>query len=175
MLFPRCMVVTLALSVGCVPAIAQPQQRDVQDAIAAIDRDIAAAKTETDKYSGGLVKGLIEMRLQTLQQIRAMLDQRAKSSQFGIGLRYTVDGRAYTPPWSRFAWKLIIRNKDTRPHTFRAKIEFQDKDGFVVDEDNESNLIVPPNSEQTFTGFSLVTAKVVGNVARTNAKVGLDR
>jgi hypothetical protein len=278
----------LGIYVASVPAVAQERQREIQTAIVAVDNEIAAAEKDTAKYSGGLVKALIESRLQTLKQTRAMLDQCAKSSTFGVNLRYTVDGRTFAPPadaavqasaveaeiaklettiakqqaeadrysgglvqalslstvatsrqtlamlrqkylalkfglpqfigfstttpetagrssspgatptptsprpqdlfeivnvdsrvtesntsWSRFAWRLTIRNKDNQPHRFNAKIEFQDRDGFVVDDDDEYGLVVPANSEQVFTGYDLIEANVVAKVARTNAKVQL--
>ena len=286
-------LIAAALSVSCSAAAAQEQRAEIAQATAQVDNDIAAAEADSAKYSGGLVKAIIESRLHTLKQTRAMLDQRAKSWTFGIGLRYTVDGRAFTSPqnaetllasveteiknltvqiarqqteadrysgglvramhlstlatsqqtlamleqkrlalkfglpqfigfanasasspadaptppagkpaagapqanqkglfeivaidsritesnrvWSRFAWKLTIRNHDKVAHTFNATIEFQDSEGFVVDDDDEYGLTVPPGSEQVFTGFDLVSADVVGKVARTNAKVGLAR
>lgn len=72
--------------------------------------------------------------------------------------------------WSKFAWKLTLRNKSDRPQVFDAIIEFQDKDGFVVNDDRGYGFSVPPNSEQVFTGYALIDAKVAGNVARINAK-----
>ena len=42
--------------------------------------------------------------------------------------------------WWRFAWRLTLKSVDTHPHTMNATIEFQDKDGFIIDKDNEYNL-----------------------------------
>lgn len=73
--------------------------------------------------------------------------------------------------WSKYAWKLTIRNKSGQPQLFDAKIEFKDRDGFVVDDDDEYKLLVPANSEQTFTDYDLVNADVAGNIVSTSAKV----
>lgn len=77
--------------------------------------------------------------------------------------------------WSRFAWKLKLRNDSPAPHLFQAKIEFQDRDGFIVDTNDAYNLLVPGQSEQEFTGFALIKAEVVGSVSRAAAKVNRTR
>ena len=74
--------------------------------------------------------------------------------------------------WSRYAWKLTMRNESEQPNVFHGTIEFQDRDGFIVDTSRADNLLVPARSEQVFTGFALIRAEVAGNVARTVAKVG---
>jgi hypothetical protein len=73
--------------------------------------------------------------------------------------------------WSRFAWKLVLRNDTAQQHLFRGTIEFQDRDGFIVDTNDAYNLVVPANAEQVFTGFALINSSVVEHVARTVAKV----
>lgn len=77
--------------------------------------------------------------------------------------------------WSRYAWKLTLRNESQQPSVFGGTIEFQDRDGFIVDTSRADNLVVPAGSEQVFTGFALIRAAVAGNVARTVAKVGKGR
>ena len=72
--------------------------------------------------------------------------------------------------WSKFAWKLTLRNNADSPQAYDMVIEFRDKDGFVVDDDREYGLTVQANSERTFTGYVLVDAGVVGNVAKVGAK-----
>ena len=42
--------------------------------------------------------------------------------------------------WWRYAWKLTLRNSGGAPHAFRATIEFQDKDGFIIDSDNKDTI-----------------------------------
>jgi hypothetical protein len=59
---------------------------------------------------------------------------------------------------------------------FQATIEFQDKDGFVVDDDDaDGPLIVESGDSRTFTGYELVTTAAAVKVARTNAKVRASR
>lgn len=59
---------------------------------------IAAAESESARYSGGLVKALVESRVQTLKQTLVMLEQRDKAWTFGLRLSYTVDGKAFALP-----------------------------------------------------------------------------
>ncbi len=264
----------LSVSVGCATPLSAQETEELVSAIATTDTEIAAAEEESAKYSGGLVKTLIELRLATLKQTRAMLDQRLQSDSYDIVVTYTVDGHPFVAPdvdlaaleteigltkakiveqqahadrysgglvramavstvattsqtlamleqrtlaakyglpqyvgaagstapetsptpaaapskkaleitdidarvtesnstWSKFAWKLTVRNRSDSPQRLDATIEFQDKDGFVVDDDRERGLVVPANDEATFTGYTLVDADVAGTVSRTVAK-----
>jgi hypothetical protein len=73
--------------------------------------------------------------------------------------------------WSKFAWKLILKNKTSESIACRATVEFSDKDDFVVDDDDAYNLVVAANQEHTFTGYDLITAENVHKVAKTGVKV----
>lgn len=66
--------------------------------IDAIDKEIVAAEKENAKYTGGLVKALINSQIQTLKQTRAMLQQKKDSWQYGININYTVDGKPFVLP-----------------------------------------------------------------------------
>jgi hypothetical protein len=251
----------------------------------AVQAAISSAENEDAQFSGGLIKTLIAARLATLRQTHAMLDQRAKSWTFGIGLRYTVDGKPYRSApdskeilegieqelialrtraaaqqaeaerysgglvqalslaalattrqtealldqkrlalkyelpvyatvgatairqansagavtaspatkrdaerlweivsidtritesnnvWSRFAWKLTLENRADDVQRVNATIEFQDKDGFVVDTDHAYGLVVSGRSRQVFTGNKLITSASVASIERAVAKV----
>jgi hypothetical protein len=76
-------------------ANAQPA---LQPEIDRVSREIVVAESENAKYSGGLVKALIESRIATLRQTRSMLEQRKAASDFNITLNYTADGKTFTPP-----------------------------------------------------------------------------
>jgi hypothetical protein len=73
--------------------------------------------------------------------------------------------------WSRYAWRLGIRNDANEPHVFQGRVEFQDRDGFIVDTGDAYGMLVPAKSTQVFTGFKLVNAAVVGKVAKVAADV----
>ena len=272
--------IVLAFSWACAAQISPEKTAQLNADIESVKAQIQEAEAEDAKYSGGLIKSLIAMRLETLRNTLAMLDQREKSWAHGIAVKYTVGGDVYSPPpdkdqrlatineelkttetkieahkakasrysgglvlamtlstlatteqsyamldqrrlglqydipqyslkapavattasqvesvdtptekdweivdvdakvtesnssWSKFAWKLTIKNKASHPQAFDATIEFQDKDGFVVDDDNEYGLVVPANAEKTFTGYDLVDAAIAGNVSKIAAKAG---
>lgn len=249
---------------------------------------IAAAESESARYSGGLVKALVESRVQTLKQTLVMLEQRDKAWTFGLRLSYTVDGKAFALPpgvkdqlpqvedelrqlstkidaqtreasrysgglihalslstletmkqteamlnqrrlairyelpqylafqgvpaaltespnapsassssgrapaedwevvsvasrpgesnssWTKFAWKLTIRNGSQYSQKFDATVEFRDSDGFPVDSARAYDLVVPAGAQETFTGEKLIDASQVSRISTTAAKVTKD-
>ena len=77
--------------------------------------------------------------------------------------------------WSKYAWKLTIRNDSAEPAVFSGEIEFQDSDGFIVDSDTAVNMRVEGSSEGVFTGYDLIKAESTGKVVRTVAKISPER
>jgi len=73
--------------------------------------------------------------------------------------------------WWKYAWKLTIRNSGTNPVSLSATIKFQDKDGFIIEEDNEYGLVVPSGTTKTFTGYELIDTEVAVNVTQIGASV----
>ncbi len=266
----------------------ETEPANINEDLASLEKQIADAESEYQKYSGGLVKALLSTYLATLRQTHAMLQQRSKAWIFGIGLTYTVDGKPFVPPpnapellaevereadvartkavdaeadaarysgglvqaislstaatakntlamveqkrlslkynlpqyiafahespargrdslgaseshgvgptptaepqkwriveidskvtesndsWWRYAWRLTLANDSPDPVAFDATIEFQDAEGFPVDEDRQRGLFVAGNSEKTFTGYALVSVPGASRVAKTLAKV----
>ncbi len=280
-------IVALAPLVACAQSRA-PLDPRIKAEIDSVDTQIKAAEEEDARYAGGLIKAVVESRVATLKQTRAMLAQRATAGDLNVMLRYTVDGKAFTPPadtsadlaaveaelaslktklseaeteaaqysgglvqamalttvetvrqsqamleqkrialkfglpqfvgftannpaapapspsvnpvttqpaaaqdweivsvdskvtetndvWWKYAWKLTIRNKGAASHAFRAKIEFQDKDGFIIDTNDSDTFAVQPNTDDTATGFALIRVPGATSVARTLAKVQVVR
>lgn len=75
-----------------------PPSGEIAADIAAIDVRLRQAEAEDARLAGGLVKALLGSEMGILRQTRAMLQQRASSWTFGIGLRYSIDGRPFVPP-----------------------------------------------------------------------------
>lgn len=71
-----------------------PLRTSIQD----LDSQIARAEAEDAQYTGGLVKSLVALRLATLKQSRAMLEQRLLADDSNTHLIFTVSGRTYVPP-----------------------------------------------------------------------------
>jgi hypothetical protein len=65
-------------------SMSQEQLDKIQADISEVDRKIAEADLENEKYVGGLIKGLIEMRIQTEKQTRATLAQQYMFAKYGI-------------------------------------------------------------------------------------------
>jgi len=184
-------------------------------AVTAIEREledlkakIAAAEVEAAKYSGGLIQAMSLSTVATMQQSRAMLEQKRLALKYGlpqfIGFAEsnrttsvatvpTPSVNAVKPPaekdweivsvdakvtesndtWWKYAWKLTLRNKGAAAHAFRATIEFQDKDGFIIDTDDSDTIVVQPSTDDTATGYALIRMPGATKVGRTVAKVNV--
>lgn len=73
--------------------------------------------------------------------------------------------------WSKFAWQLTVQNNGDAAASFDAVVDFLDKDGFVIDEDNANDLGLQPHQKDTFTGFKLIEASSVSRVSKVSAKI----
>lgn len=184
------------------PENAEEQIAAIEAEIDTASAKLSSARAEADRYSGGLVRATLLSAVATQQMSLAMLEQKRASLRFGFPL-YAVNSESSSEHaipsdsspakrefdwsivkiesrvterndiWHKHAWRLEIQNNEEIPLTFNAKIEFQDSDGFVIDDDSEYGLYVVPNSTKTFTGSALIRVPGAYKVARTNAKVGL--
>lgn len=75
--------------------------------------------------------------------------------------------------WSKIAWKLVLKNLTDTAMAFNAYIEFMDKDGFLVDDTLEPNLLLSARNEQAYTGNTLIDSSLIGSVVTVQAKVKL--
>lgn len=90
-------ILLLALALTPPHAIAQTAVSLGAD-ISATQAEIQKAEEDDQKVTGGLVKSLISLRLATLRQTLALLDQRSKAIAARTTLQYTVDGKPFAPP-----------------------------------------------------------------------------
>jgi len=185
------------------PPDAREQVASLEGEIARKKQEIAAQKADADQYSGGLVQAMKLTTVATSESTLAMLEQRRLALKFGLpqylgfqsgeATSTIAPARPVAPPpmvdnsweivavdarvtesnstWWKYAWKLTLKNNGTVPVALRGTIEFQDKDGFVVDDDPTDTMVVQPGSVETFTGYALVTTSVAPNIARTGAKI----
>lgn len=181
------------------PSDAAGQLATVEKEIASTRLRIAAAENEVAKYSGGLVLSMALTTLATARQTEAMLDQRrialtfqlpqfaglqsdAKASSTSaspalpdVRLLEITDSDARVTErndtWWKFAWKVTVKNMSASAVVVRATMEFLDKDGFIVDTDDGDGMVVPPNGQETASGFALITMPSATTVAKTAAKV----
>ena len=59
---------------------------------------IEKTKNESAQYIGGLIKTLIDLRLETLKNTEAMLEQKKKGLNRFITIKYTIEGEPYKRP-----------------------------------------------------------------------------
>lgn len=78
------------------PAFAQSP--GLTDDLVSLDKEIVAAEQESQRYAGGLLKAILDVRIATLKHTRAMLDQKVKAKAAGIALSYTVAGKPFALP-----------------------------------------------------------------------------
>ncbi len=184
------------------PVDAEEQIAAIESEIDSARTKLSSSQAEADRYSGGLIRATLLSAIATQQMSLAMLEQKRASLKFGFPL-YAVNSESSSGSlipsdsspakreldwsivkiesrvtesnnsWHKYAWRLEIRNNEEIPLTFNATIEFQDGDGFVIDDDSEYGLYVAPNSTKTFTGSTLIRVPGAYKVAKTNAKVGL--
>jgi hypothetical protein len=88
-----------------------------------------------------------------------------------INTRITEKNDVY---W-QFAWRLTVKNNLSRQIVLNGKIEFHDKDGFIVDDDYVRNLVLDANSQDTFTGKDMIDSSIAPNVAGVMAKLKGER
>jgi hypothetical protein len=91
-------VILLVLALAPWRASGQTSDTSLLADIAAVQAAIRSAEEEDQKFSGGLVKSLISLRLATLRQTLALLDQRARASAARTTLQYTIDGKQFALP-----------------------------------------------------------------------------
>jgi hypothetical protein len=70
----------------------------IQEDLDQINKQIKEAEVESAKYAGGLIKTLIESRIQILNYTKAMLEQRIAAKDYNVVLNYTLDGKAFHSP-----------------------------------------------------------------------------
>lgn len=177
-------------------ATIQSIESDIQDQ----EKRLVKAETENEKYAGGLVKAMILSEISTIKNTIAMLEQQKVIAKYGIPLpAFQVEDQPQVeepsvrpspaperkleiidiqtrvtesnPSWSKYAWRLTVKNQSSSLVMFDAIIEFQDEDGFVIDEDRAYDLSILGGQRETFTGYALIDASVADNVAKITAKV----
>ena len=73
----RCALILLLLTiVSSCSGVANEKVASLQMELESVEKEIVAAEKENEKYTGGLVKALINSQIETLKQTRAMLQQK---------------------------------------------------------------------------------------------------
>jgi len=175
--------------------------------IAGLDERIAQQEAEVAKYSGGLVRSMGLSTVATMRQTRALLEQKMLLLRHGMPQYILpigagpVNQEAVPQPrrsepepraeptrkwvidsvdmkqvesnssWTKFAWKVTVRNDSDNGEVFGGKVEFIDSDRFVLDDSPVPAFAVGARSVESASGYSLINADLVSRVANIQAKL----
>lgn len=89
--------VTAALSAALFVLIAEssPTTAELDADLAVIQREISQAKTRSDAFAGGLIKSLIEVRIEILSSTQALLEAKRASILRRVNLSFHIDGSEF--------------------------------------------------------------------------------
>jgi hypothetical protein len=89
--------ISAALAFLAVFLVSDPSTKTLDADLITIRKDVVDAQSESAKYSGGLLKSFIEVRVEILRSTEAMLVAKRTSLLRRIDLAYVVDGK-HVPP-----------------------------------------------------------------------------
>ena len=113
-----------AVLVGVVGALLleqQPSTEELESDLKNVRLQLARAAVESDKYSGGALKNLIEVRRHILLNTEAMLDQKKTSLLRRVSLGFSVNGREATPA-SDASLKRILQEIESADNKLSASV-----------------------------------------------------
>lgn len=93
--------------------------------IAGLGQQIKDAKIESEKYTGGLIKALLDSRIQILEYTKAMLEQRLAAGNYRVKINYTVEGKEYIPAANKDE---ILKNLESEALTVTQEMERAQKE-----------------------------------------------
>lgn len=73
--------------------------------------------------------------------------------------------------WTKWAWKLVVKNNSSKTILFLAQIQFRDADSFALDEQVSDNFRIAPLNESIFTGYRMVDASIANLVESVYANI----
>lgn len=91
----KILFLAILLLAGCSNV---PSTEEIDSDIGLLDKEIKEATATVQDYSGGLLAILANVRLETLQSTKAMLEQKKTGLKRYIPVSYSVDGKKYSPP-----------------------------------------------------------------------------
>ena len=91
----RMLFLCLLILTGCSEI---PSTDKIDKDIATIESEIKEAKGVIEKYSGGLLKKMAQIRLEVLKSTKTMLNQKKIGLNRYIPISYSINGKKYTPP-----------------------------------------------------------------------------
>ena len=71
----------------------------------------------------------------------------------------------------KFLWAMMVRNSSERDKSFSATIQWLDDKGFILDSDNEYNLVISANEEKRFAGHHYISNTAAKAITSINAEI----
>lgn len=96
-------IITAMLVLSLTGCLNVPSSDELKSDIQNINKNIELAQKDEQVYSGGLIKSLITVRLETLKSTKAMLEQKDNGLSRFIPVSYTIDGTQYSAPKNKKA------------------------------------------------------------------------
>lgn len=112
---------------SCTGCSNVPSTKELDKDISILNKEIAEASKTAQKYSGGLIAALVNVRLETLKSTKAMLEQKEIGSRRYIPISYSVEGKKYSPP----------KNKDELLISLKHDIDKLQRDLVEADKKNQ--------------------------------------
>lgn len=75
----------------------------------------------------------------------------------------------------KYTWIALVRNRTASQLRFRAKVEWTDASGFIIDDDESDVLTIAPNATTTFSGTDEVIAGPAENISSIRGKLELEQ
>jgi hypothetical protein len=141
--------VSKAATQRAIPAVSM---RELEAAQAAVDAELADAKSSSEKYSGGLIKSLIEQRMAILNITRALLAQRIVAQRTGAPLTTRV---AVARPDSARARKLASEAETVRRERAEKQAESDRYSGGLIKATIDQNIAMLDVTLATLEGERL--------------------
>ncbi len=146
---------------------------DIETRLNDLEKRIETLETRFDELASLIELSLLQTetrakiettKIQTQMQKSVSAPERIEGE---IAIKITVKSDQH---W-KYAWKLTFKNNRKEPVLLTAKIQFQDKDGFVIDDDSVYDLSVDANEEKAFSDYLYINLPEAKEVARVYVKV----
>lgn len=148
---------------------------DIETRLNDLEKRIETLETRFDELASLIESSLLQTetrtkieptKIQTQMQKSVNVPERIESE---IAIKITEKSDRL---W-KYAWKLTFKNNRKEPVSLRAKIQFQDKDGFIIEDDSTYDLPVDANEEKAFAGYLYIRLPEAKEVIRVYVKVDI--
>ena len=152
-----------ALLCGCSKPTATPQSdprlEKIEAKLSALETNIAIIQNQLDSSVIARRPAESVSRATVSRVVSGDLDTPPQAPVQNVTV-VNISGRVteQNSTWWKWSYLLVVANTNEAPIHFNATIQFLDKDGFVLDEDNEYDLSLGAKLTNRITGYKLITS-----------------